>query len=276
MSYQGLLLDSLGVPLEGDYNMSFSIHSDSTGGTQLWTEDHNNSTRKVTVNDGLFEVILGEFVPIDSTVFDGSPRWLQTEVAGEVLFPRKPITSGAYAFMSGDDRIEGSGTAGYLPKFEAPDRIGDSQVFDDGSNVGIGNQSPAYKLDVNGDVNADAYHGDGSNLTGIFRVYNSGWFYVERNQGYDLTHDLSSTDLLFSVFFNTSAADVGAQLVMPMENRMNTDGNQLAFYGLRISNSSVVRLYTGNEQVAITMNFSNGEPINHQEGYYKVIAVAVD
>ena len=40
-------------------------------------------------------------------------------------------------------------------------------IADVGSNVGIGTSSPSQKLDVNGNVSATAYYGDGSNLTGI-------------------------------------------------------------------------------------------------------------
>ena len=109
MSYQGLLLDSNGIPLDGNYNMTFSIYADSTGGTPLWVEMHNNSTRQVTVNDGLFEVVLGEFVPITPGFFGGSPRWLQTTVSGEDLCPRKPLTSAPSALRAAvADSISGS------------------------------------------------------------------------------------------------------------------------------------------------------------------------
>jgi hypothetical protein len=42
-------------------------------------------------------------------------------------------------------------------------------------DVGIGTISPAYKLDVNGDVNATTYYGDGSNLTGISGSADADW-----------------------------------------------------------------------------------------------------
>jgi hypothetical protein len=46
--------------------------------------------------------------------------------------------------------ISGSGTANYVPKFTASQTIGNSQIFDNGTNVGIGTATPAYKLDVLG------------------------------------------------------------------------------------------------------------------------------
>ena len=43
-----------------------------------------------------------------------------------------------------------SGTINYIPKFTSSTAIGNSQIFDNGTNVGIGTASPAQKLDVNG------------------------------------------------------------------------------------------------------------------------------
>ncbi len=48
--------------------------------------------------------------------------------------------------------IGGGGTQNYLPKFSAATTLADSQVYDNGSNVGIGTATPEYKLDVNGDI----------------------------------------------------------------------------------------------------------------------------
>jgi hypothetical protein len=45
--------------------------------------------------------------------------------------------------------IAGSGTLNRLAKFTAGGTVGDSQVFDNGTNVGIGTDSPSAKLDVN-------------------------------------------------------------------------------------------------------------------------------
>ena len=44
--------------------------------------------------------------------------------------------------------IAGSGTTNYLAKFTAAGTVGDSQVFDNGTNVGIGTDSPSSPLDV--------------------------------------------------------------------------------------------------------------------------------
>jgi hypothetical protein len=47
-----------------------------------------------------------------------------------------------------DDKV--SGTTNYISKFTASDSIGNSQIYDNGTNLGVGNTSPSYKLDVSG------------------------------------------------------------------------------------------------------------------------------
>lgn len=46
--------------------------------------------------------------------------------------------------------VSGSGTTNYVPKFTAGSTIGNSQIFDNGTNVGIGTASPLTLLHING------------------------------------------------------------------------------------------------------------------------------
>jgi len=52
-------------------------------------------------------------------------------------------------------QITGSGTLNYIPRFTGTTSIGNTAtpIFENGSGIGIGTTSPAYKLDVNGDIN---------------------------------------------------------------------------------------------------------------------------
>jgi len=50
----------------------------------------------------------------------------------------------------GGGSIGGSGTTNYVPKFTAGTTIGNSQIFDDGTNVGIGTTTPSQLLTING------------------------------------------------------------------------------------------------------------------------------
>ena len=51
----------------------------------------------------------------------------------------------------------GSGTTNYLPKFTGTRTFGNSQIFDNGTNVGIGTTSPTRKFHVVGDVNINGH-----------------------------------------------------------------------------------------------------------------------
>jgi hypothetical protein len=58
--------------------------------------------------------------------------------------------------------VDGSGTTNYVAKWTDTDTISDSQIFDNGTNVGIGTASPAHKVDVDGGVYADYFQLDTS------------------------------------------------------------------------------------------------------------------
>jgi hypothetical protein len=75
-----------------------------------------------------------------------------------------------------------AGTTNYLSKFTGANAVGNSQVFDNGTNVGIGTASPSYKLDVNGTSRLDG----NSFTTGQFSVGTSSmpaWLTVKGGGG---------------------------------------------------------------------------------------------
>ncbi len=53
--------------------------------------------------------------------------------------------------------INASGTANYVSKFTDATTLGSSQIFDNGTNVGIGTASPSQKLEINGMVQSGGY-----------------------------------------------------------------------------------------------------------------------
>jgi len=60
-----------------------------------------------------------------------------------------PVSASAY-WNSVD--FPGSGTTNYISKWVSPTTQGNSVIYDDGVNVGIGTSSPSAKLDVNGNI----------------------------------------------------------------------------------------------------------------------------
>ena len=56
----------------------------------------------------------------------------------------------------GSGAITGSGTTNYIPKFTGTSAIGNSQIFDNGTNVGIGTTSPLQRLHVYNSASSSA------------------------------------------------------------------------------------------------------------------------
>tara|TARA_Y100000385_G_scaffold48784_1_gene45249 strand:+ start:230 stop:3559 length:3330 start_codon:yes stop_codon:yes gene_type:complete len=103
--------------------------------------------------------------------------------------------------------VTGTGTTNYLSKFTGSSAIGDSLVFDNGTNVGIGTTAPAYKLQVAGDIAVGQNDGFYVNNTNVG---------IERN----------ANDLILGGFggiiFKSSATNVSNQTE---RMRINSSGN---------------------------------------------------
>jgi len=97
LNYQGFLTDTLGNPItNSSVSMTFGIWSSSGGGTQIWYE-----TQPVSINKGIFNVLLGNTTPIPDSIFTkNTDRWLELTVGGISLTPRTRITSASYAYTA--------------------------------------------------------------------------------------------------------------------------------------------------------------------------------
>ena len=92
INYQGVLTDSLGVPVDGIFQMIFAIYDVATDVSPLWSE-----TRAVDVTNGKYSVMLGGSVPIALT--EAKPYWLEITVEGEKMTPRVEIASVLYTLF---------------------------------------------------------------------------------------------------------------------------------------------------------------------------------
>ena len=82
-------MDNEGKPIEGTLSVHFRIYDAEVEGTVLWEE-----TQSVTLNNGLFNVLLGSTVPLTFSVFDSSAAYLSVQVGEDVeLSPRKRLVS---------------------------------------------------------------------------------------------------------------------------------------------------------------------------------------
>ncbi len=94
-NYQGRLTSATsGAPLPGSHDLTFRIYDDPTGGSLLWTEGQT----VIADSAGVFSAILGTYTPVEMSL--DAPVWLEVEVAGETLVPRREIVSVPFAFTA--------------------------------------------------------------------------------------------------------------------------------------------------------------------------------
>lgn len=154
LTYQGQLLNAVGVPLNGSYTMQFQIYSAPSGGAALWVEAHVG----VVVTNGRFTVKLGETTLFSQNVFGSWPRYLGVTIGADPeLAPRQEIRSSPFALRVGSiDGAEAGTLNGYL-------------ILNGGMEVG--------SLYSNGQIYSN-YGSGGTAMSGIsqadFGVFNTG------------------------------------------------------------------------------------------------------
>ncbi len=91
--------------------MTFKIF-DST--TERWSE-----TQTDTVENGSFNVELGDINPLDTNLFDGRELWLEVSIGGETLSPRKKLCSVGYSLYSNNSaQFDGKDVSNFVLKNE--------------------------------------------------------------------------------------------------------------------------------------------------------------
>lgn len=98
LAFQGRLTNSSDVPVSGTQLVILSLWTDSTGGTQLHSED-----QQIQFTNGLFSVCVGCVgAGLDDAIFSVSPRlWLQVQLSGEApMSPRMLIRATPRAVTS--------------------------------------------------------------------------------------------------------------------------------------------------------------------------------
>jgi len=96
VNYQGLLLDDLGVPVDGTADFEFRLFDIETAGSALWTEVHLT----VSVVDGVYDVALGSITPISESIFSAGTLYLEVDIDGETLSPRQRLLAVPYALRA--------------------------------------------------------------------------------------------------------------------------------------------------------------------------------
>jgi hypothetical protein len=188
VSYQAKMTDSIGVTVEnGTYYLTLRIYDSASGGTCLYSAVGTCGTptsTAVTVTNGVLSVMIGDVAGGQNALnldFNSDTYYLGVQINNDSeMTPRKRIGAAGYAFNS--DTLDGyetsltGGSGSYVPVTTAGgDLFITNRIFSSstiylsgagtstlsagallataGGNVGVGTSSPAYKLDVNGDIN---------------------------------------------------------------------------------------------------------------------------
>jgi hypothetical protein len=98
LTHQGSLADDTGAALEGAHQLTVAIYAEDTGGSALWTD-----TLNADLDGGAYSIVLGAGAALDSSIFDGSIRYVELSVDGGAPLPQRlPVTSVPYAFRAGN------------------------------------------------------------------------------------------------------------------------------------------------------------------------------
>ncbi len=106
IDYQGLLLDSGGLAINGSQTLTLRIWDDAASvapASLLYEEIHLG----VLVTDGVFDAQIGAgtatvngvYTVFSELIFQGPNRWLEVRVGSETLSPRQPFGSTAYSLQ---------------------------------------------------------------------------------------------------------------------------------------------------------------------------------
>ncbi len=94
INFQGRLTDDAGLPIDGPVEMRFRLlDADTLSASVLWSETHAS----VSVNNGIYHLILGSVNPLPPSALSVSDIYLEIRVEGEILRPRSQITSVPFA-----------------------------------------------------------------------------------------------------------------------------------------------------------------------------------
>lgn len=97
ISYQGKVTDSGGTPVaNGNYTMRFRIYNAASGGSLRW----DSGNRTIAINDGVFNVLLGESPQPSLNLDFDEDCWLLVTFSGTNQNPRQRLASAGYAYMA--------------------------------------------------------------------------------------------------------------------------------------------------------------------------------
>ena len=149
-----------------------------------------------------------------------------------------------------------SGTTNYVSKFTGANTVGDSQIIDNGTNVGIGTASPSQKLHVNGSARITGSVYDSSNSAGT-----SGQVLSSTGTGTQWVAAGGGGGAVSSVFGRTGAvvATSGDYTTAQV-----TESGNLYYTEARVNANTNVAANTAARHNAVTIGTANGLSLSTQ------------
>jgi hypothetical protein len=161
-----------------------------------------------------------------------------------------------------NNKIGGSGTTNYIAKYSGTSAITNSQLFDNGTNVGIGTASPTKKLDINGSLGfLGGYFERTSSESRLF-LSNSGTTSYSGSYIYLTTTDVQSGDTYNTTRISTDKSTDGTNQYQIARNFNNTYNGLIYRYndieGHRFYNASSRTATTTSASLSIYYNGNIG------------------
>lgn len=129
-------------------------------------------------------------------------------------------TPGSGNFLRGDGTwqavpagtVTGTGTTNYVAKFTGASAVGDSQIFDNGTNVGIGTTAPASDLEIEKTAAGGGVHTEINNLSTANHSFSQLVLRNGTGNSYAGIQNNQGTGLPYTVFFTGAGVTGGMYL----------------------------------------------------------------
>jgi hypothetical protein len=166
INYQGRLADATGAAKpDGQYNMKFRIYDAASGGTLLWSEVRETTTR-VTVTNGQFSVQLGAVTTIPDSVFASDATYFEVELPTPAtatcstsscglytegaMTPRQPVSSAAYAMQANNASTLDGNDSSVFVRTDAYNTFSSINVFNSTISIASTNSASKFSIKDNG------------------------------------------------------------------------------------------------------------------------------
>ena len=257
VTQQGRLVDADGEGLTGSHSISFSLFSDSTGTSSVWSEDHT-----LELDDGYYSVILGagSGTALDDTILALSPLYLGMSVDGGALMqPLLEVTSAPYSVMAQSSvNLDG----GYV---DANSLYIEGDLVVDGNGDWVGNALPGTLGSLSCADGEEARYTAASGwgcidpgipYTGAQAVAAMGPLDNNNPLNHNRYTDAEAVSAVGPLYTDTQAvAAMGAlDNSNPLNHNRYTDAEAV---------SAVGPLYTDTQAVAAMGALDNSNPLNH-------------